>query len=83
MQNNPLAALIILDGYALRDEEFGNAVKQAHTPNFDRYWKQFPTINTQVFRGSGWLTGRAGGKLGSRPFEYRCRSCRLSKFNAH
>lgn len=37
MQNNPLAALIILDGYALRDEEFGNAVKQAHTPNFDRY----------------------------------------------
>lgn len=29
--------LVILDGFALREETEGNAVAQAHTPNFDRY----------------------------------------------
>lgn len=65
MQNNPLAALIILDGYALRDEEFGNAVKQAHTPNFDRYWKQFPTTTLKssgkrlAYRKGRWETRKS------------------------
>lgn len=62
MQNNPLAALIILDGYALRDEEFGNAVKQAHTPNFDRYWKQFPTT---TLKSSGEAVGLPEGQMGN------------------
>ena len=31
-------ALIILDGFANRESEHGNAVKQAHKPNFDRYY---------------------------------------------
>ncbi|GGB00074.1 2,3-bisphosphoglycerate-independent phosphoglycerate mutase [Macrococcus hajekii] len=35
-------ALIILDGFANRDEEKGNAVKQAYKPNFDRYYNQYP-----------------------------------------
>lgn len=34
--------LIILDGFANRDEEKGNAVKQAHKPNFDRYFDKYP-----------------------------------------
>lgn len=51
MQNNPLAALIILDGYALRDEEFGNAVKQAHTPNFESLLEAVSDDNTQVLPG--------------------------------
>ena len=62
MQTNPLAALIILDGYALRDEEFGNAVKQAHTPNFDRYWKQFPTT---TLKSSGEAVGLPEGQMGN------------------
>ncbi|MBR7552748.1 2,3-bisphosphoglycerate-independent phosphoglycerate mutase [Allobacillus sp. GCM10007491] len=62
MQNNPLAALIILDGYALRDEEFGNAVKQAHTPNFDRYWNQFPTT---TLKSSGEAVGLPEGQMGN------------------
>ena len=35
-------ALIILDGFANRDEEKGNAVKAANKPNFDRYFNQYP-----------------------------------------
>ena len=36
-------ALIILDGFANREEEHGNAVKQANKPNFDRYYNKYPT----------------------------------------
>src|SRR5699024_2018232 len=36
-----LAALSILDGFACRDKEKGNAVSQAHKPNFDRYWNKY------------------------------------------
>ena len=39
MPKQPVA-LIILDGFAFRDEQFGNAVAQAKKPNFDRYWNQ-------------------------------------------
>ncbi|TFB24315.1 2,3-bisphosphoglycerate-independent phosphoglycerate mutase [Filobacillus milosensis] len=49
MPANPLAALIILDGFALRDEEYGNAVKQANTPNFDRYWNTFPHSTLKAY----------------------------------
>ena len=38
---NP-AALIILDGFANRTETYGNAVKAAHKPNFDRFYSQYP-----------------------------------------
>ena len=41
MPKSPVA-LIILDGFALRNEVVGNAVAQANKPNFDRYWNQFP-----------------------------------------
>ncbi len=34
--------LAILDGFAMREEKQGNAVALAQTPNFDRYWNQFP-----------------------------------------
>ncbi len=29
--------LIILDGWGIRNTEHGNAIAQAHTPNFDRW----------------------------------------------
>lgn len=41
MEHKPVA-LIILDGFGLRDEVIGNAVKAANKPNFDRYWNQYP-----------------------------------------
>ena len=34
--------LIILDGFANRDEVKGNAVKAANKPNFDRYFNKYP-----------------------------------------
>ncbi|MDR4241274.1 2,3-bisphosphoglycerate-independent phosphoglycerate mutase, partial [Bacillus mycoides] len=35
-------ALIILDGFGLREETYGNAVAQAKKPNFDGYLNKFP-----------------------------------------
>ncbi|MFP3359862.1 2,3-bisphosphoglycerate-independent phosphoglycerate mutase, partial [Planococcus sp. SIMBA_143] len=34
--------LIILDGFANRDEVKANAVKAANKPNFDRYFNKYP-----------------------------------------
>ncbi|WP_027965436.1 2,3-bisphosphoglycerate-independent phosphoglycerate mutase [Halalkalibacillus halophilus] len=62
MPNSNLAALIILDGYALRDEAFGNAIKQARTPNFDRYWDSFPTSSLTA---SGEAVGLPEGQMGN------------------
>src|SRR5699024_8795025 len=62
MSDNPLAALIILDGFALRDEEMGNAVKQANTPNFDRLWKSYPH---QQLEASGKAVGLPEGQMGN------------------
>ncbi|UCZ52622.1 2,3-bisphosphoglycerate-independent phosphoglycerate mutase [Bacillus shivajii] len=55
-------ALIILDGYALRDEEKGNAVAQANTPNFDRYWNKFPH---STLTASGEAVGLPEGQMGN------------------
>lgn len=62
MSQNKLAALIILDGFALRDEVKGNAVKQANTPNFDRYWNQYP--HNQLI-ASGEAVGLPDGQMGN------------------
>ncbi|MFW6160390.1 MAG: alkaline phosphatase family protein, partial [Acidobacteriota bacterium] len=34
--------LLILDGWGIRQEESGNLIAQARTPNFDFLWKKFP-----------------------------------------
>ncbi|WP_404454168.1 2,3-bisphosphoglycerate-independent phosphoglycerate mutase [Virgibacillus necropolis] len=62
MTNQKLAALIILDGFGLRDTEMGNAVKQANTPNFDRYWSKYPHNQLQA---SGEAVGLPEGQMGN------------------
>ncbi|UFT98468.1 2,3-bisphosphoglycerate-independent phosphoglycerate mutase [Radiobacillus kanasensis] len=62
MSQDKLAALIILDGFAFRDEVKGNAVKQANKPNFDRYWNQFPHNELQA---SGEAVGLPEGQMGN------------------
>ncbi|MFG6148064.1 2,3-bisphosphoglycerate-independent phosphoglycerate mutase [Halobacillus sp. B23F22_1] len=62
MSKQNLAALIILDGYALRDEEMGNAVKQANTPNFDRFWNEYP--HSQL-KACGEAVGLPEGQMGN------------------
>lgn len=55
-------ALIILDGFANRESEHGNAVKLANKPNFDRYYNQYPT--TQI-EASGLDVGLPEGQMGN------------------
>ncbi|GAA0446498.1 2,3-bisphosphoglycerate-independent phosphoglycerate mutase [Virgibacillus sp. AGTR] len=62
MKQDKLAALIILDGFALRDEEKGNAVKQANTPNFDRYWN---TYAHNQLTACGEAVGLPEGQMGN------------------
>ncbi|WP_077705218.1 2,3-bisphosphoglycerate-independent phosphoglycerate mutase [Virgibacillus dokdonensis] len=62
MKQNKLAALIILDGFAIRDEEKGNAVKHANKPNFDRYWNQY--AHNQL-TASGEAVGLPEGQMGN------------------
>ena len=59
---NKLAALIILDGFACREEEQGNAVAQAKKPNFDRYWAKYPHNTLHV---SGESVGLPDGQMGN------------------
>ncbi|GAB2691495.1 2,3-bisphosphoglycerate-independent phosphoglycerate mutase [Paenibacillus thermoaerophilus] len=55
-------ALIILDGFALRDETFGNAVAQAKKPNFDRYWSTYPHT---TLTACGEAVGLPEGQMGN------------------
>ncbi|SOC40175.1 2,3-bisphosphoglycerate-independent phosphoglycerate mutase [Ureibacillus acetophenoni] len=61
MPKQPVA-LIILDGFAFRDEVYGNAVAQAKKPNFDRYWNQFPH---STLTASGEAVGLPDGQMGN------------------
>lgn len=55
-------ALIILDGFGLREEQYGNAVAQANKPNYDRFWDEYPhtTLNA-----SGEAVGLPDGQMGN------------------
>ncbi|MBP1969443.1 2,3-bisphosphoglycerate-independent phosphoglycerate mutase [Virgibacillus natechei] len=62
MSETKLGALIILDGLAIRDEEKGNAFKQANTPNMDRYWNKY--AHNQLL-ASGKAVGLPDGQMGN------------------
>jgi 2,3-bisphosphoglycerate-independent phosphoglycerate mutase len=55
-------ALIILDGFGLREETYGNAVAQANKPNFDRYWSTYPHT---TLTASGEAVGLPDGQMGN------------------
>ena len=61
MTKKPVA-LIILDGFALRNETKGNAVAHAKKPNFDRYWNQYPHA---TLRADGEFVGLPEGQMGN------------------
>lgn len=61
MAKKPVA-LIILDGFALRNEEYGNAVAQAKKPNFDRYWNEHAHA---TLTASGEAVGLPKGQMGN------------------
>ncbi len=61
MSKQPVA-LIILDGFGLREETFGNAVAQAKKPTFDRYWNEYPHA---TLTACGEAVGLPEGQMGN------------------
>ncbi|WLR50503.1 2,3-bisphosphoglycerate-independent phosphoglycerate mutase [Bacillus tianshenii] len=55
-------ALIILDGFGMREETKGNAVAQANTPNFDRLWEKYPRT---TLTACGEAVGLPEGQMGN------------------
>jgi len=55
-------ALIILDGFGLRDDVTGNAVAQAKKPNYDRYWSTYPHT---TLTACGEAVGLPEGQMGN------------------
>ena len=60
--NKKLTMLMILDGFGINDNEKGNAVKLANTPNIDRLMKTCP--KTEVYT-SGLNVGLPDGQMGN------------------
>jgi len=54
--------LVILDGWGLAPADPGNAVAKAHTPTFERIWKQFPHTTLDA---SGEAVGLPHGQMGN------------------
>lgn len=54
--------LMILDGWGYSEDLKGNAVKAAHTPNFDRLWKNYPHT---LLSASGLDVGLPKGQMGN------------------
>lgn len=54
--------LIIMDGFGLRDEKSGNAIKNARTPNLDGYFSKSPCCRLAC---SGGDVGLPAGQIGN------------------
>lgn len=61
MANKPVM-LIILDGWGIREMEHGNAVKQANTPNYDRW---LTTLERSIVDASGEAVGLVPDQMGN------------------
>jgi len=62
MASKQPVALIILDGFGLRDDVVGNAVAQANKPNYDRYWSSYPHT---TLTACGEAVGLPEGQMGN------------------
>jgi len=61
-QSDRPVMLVILDGWGWREEAADNAVRQAHTPCFDRLWATCPHA---LLRTSGLDVGLPEGQMGN------------------
>ena len=55
-------ALIVLDGWGLREETYYNAIAAARKPNFDHYWQKYPHA---MIKTSGEAVGLPKGQMGN------------------
>lgn len=64
MPSNPKnqTCLIVLDGWGYREDGTHNAVADANTPNFDRYWAAYPHA---LLEASGLAVGLPEGQMGN------------------
>lgn len=56
------ALLCIMDGYGIREEPYGNAIKSANKPNIDYLMKEYPNI---LLEASGEEVGLPEGQMGN------------------
>ncbi len=54
--------LIIMDGYGIRKENYGNAINQAKKPNLDRFFASYPYT---LVNASGLPVGLPDGQMGN------------------
>ena len=54
--------LIILDGFGIRNEEKGNAIKHADMPTFNKLWEEYPH---SLLQASGRAVGLSKGQMGN------------------
>lgn len=54
--------LAILDGFGIREDKKGNAIKQAHTPNYTKLLEMYPNSKLDA---SGSLVGLPDGQMGN------------------
>lgn len=62
MQKRRPVMLVILDGWGWREDAADNAVRQAHTPAFDRLWATCPHA---LLQASGTDVGLPEGQMGN------------------
>ncbi|MEW5902104.1 MAG: alkaline phosphatase family protein [Acidobacteriota bacterium] len=54
--------LLILDGWGLREEAYGNIIREARTPHFDKLWAAFPHA---LLQASGKAVGMPPDTVGN------------------
>lgn len=54
--------MIILDGFGIREEEHGNAIKQANMKYFNKIWEEYPH---SLLEASGEFVGLPEGQFGN------------------
>jgi len=58
----PKLALLILDGWGLRGDPYGNMIREARTPHFDALWSGFPH---SVLEAAGAAVGMPDNTVGN------------------
>ncbi|MFV1984509.1 MAG: 2,3-bisphosphoglycerate-independent phosphoglycerate mutase [Thiohalomonadales bacterium] len=64
--------LVILDGYGVNPSRLNNGVAEANTPNFDRYYSQYPHT---VIEASGQSVGLPDGQMGNSEVGHMTMGC--------
>ena len=57
-----MVTLVILDGFGDRKQKYGNAIKDAGTPNLDKLKKMYPSC---LLEASGEFVGLPKGQMGN------------------